>query len=164
MATSLQTLWQSPIVGGSFASPVDDHSNGAAFTSGEFARLQGLSFTAIKSAPPSNSVASRSVKWRCAVVPSKTEKRTLLHDLYEQQKQSPWYDNLRRPVTILEPLIKSGVRGVTSNPTIFEKAIAGSNAYDDQFRYFSCCFCFLVLCSLFCLSFCGILCGWLKKC
>jgi transaldolase len=134
MATSLQTLWQSPIVGGSFASRVDDHSNGAAFTSGEFARLQGLSFMAIKSAPPSNSVASRSVKWRCAVVPSKTEKRTLLHDLYEQQKQSPWYDNLRRPVTILEPLIKSGVRGVTSNPTIFEKAIAGSNAYDDQFR------------------------------
>jgi hypothetical protein len=62
MATSLQTLWQSPIVGGSFASRVDDHSNGAAFTSGEFARLQGLSFMAIKSAPPSNSVASRSVK------------------------------------------------------------------------------------------------------
>lgn len=57
-------------------------------------------------------------RWRCAVVPSKTEKRTLLHDLYEQQKQSPWYDNLRRPVTILEPLIKSGVRGVTSNPTV----------------------------------------------
>jgi hypothetical protein len=134
MATSLQTLWQSPIVGGSFAYRVDDHSSGAAFTSGEFARLQGLSFMAIKSAPPSNSVASRSVKWRCAVVPSKTEKKTLLHDLYEQQKQSPWYDNLQRPVTILEPLIKSGVRGVTSNPTIFEKAIAGSNAYDDQFR------------------------------
>jgi hypothetical protein len=62
MATSLQTLWQSPIVGGSFASHVDDHSHGAAFTSGEFARLQGLSFVAIKSAPPSNSVASRNVK------------------------------------------------------------------------------------------------------
>jgi transaldolase len=51
-----------------------------------------------------------------------------------REKQSPWYDNLRRPVTILEPLINSGVRGVTSNPTIFEKAIAGSDAYDDQFR------------------------------
>jgi transaldolase len=63
-----------------------------------------------------------------------TEKKTLLHDMYEQQKQSPWYDNLRRPVTMLEPFIKNGVRGVTSNPTIFEKAIAGSNAYDDQFR------------------------------
>jgi transaldolase len=35
---------------------------------------------------------------------------------------------------MLEPFIKNGVRGVTSNPTIFEKAIAGSNAYDDQFR------------------------------
>jgi transaldolase len=64
-----------------------------------------------------------------------TERKTLLHDMYEQQKQSPWYDNLRRPVTMLEPLIKSGVRGVTSNPTIFEKAITGSAEYDDQFRY-----------------------------
>lgn len=47
-----------------------------------------------------------------------TEKKTLLHDMYEQQKQSPWYDNLRRPVTMLEPFIKNGVRGVTSNPTV----------------------------------------------
>ena len=27
-----------------------------------------------------------------------------------------------------------GIRGVTSNPTIFQKAIAGSADYDDQFR------------------------------
>lgn len=45
-------------------------------------------------------------------------KRTTLHDLYEQQGQSPWYDNLCRPVTDLLPLIASGVRGVTSNPTV----------------------------------------------
>ncbi len=49
--------------------------------------------------------------------------KTRLHDLYEQEKQSPWYDNLRRPVTILEPLINSGVRGVTSNPTVCMSAV-----------------------------------------
>ncbi|KAH7670131.1 Transaldolase/Fructose-6-phosphate aldolase protein [Dioscorea alata] len=63
-----------------------------------------------------------------------TSKRTALHDLYELQGQSPWYDNLCRPVTDLLPLIASGVRGVTSNPTIFQKAISSSSAYDEQFR------------------------------
>ncbi|XP_074558309.1 uncharacterized protein LOC141814271 [Curcuma longa] len=62
-------------------------------------------------------------------------KRTTLHDLYELQGQSPWYDNLCRPVTDLLPLIASGVRGVTSNPTIFQKAISSSSAYDEQFRH-----------------------------
>lgn len=61
-------------------------------------------------------------------------KRTTLHDLYEKQGQSPWYDNLCRPVTDLIPLISHGVRGVTSNPAIFQKAISSSNAYNDQFR------------------------------
>ncbi|KAM0027088.1 putative transaldolase [Helianthus debilis subsp. tardiflorus] len=60
-------------------------------------------------------------------------KRTTLHDLYEKQGQSPWYDNLCRPVTDLLSLIESGVRGVTSNPTIFRKAISTSTAYNDQF-------------------------------
>ncbi|KAF5953373.1 hypothetical protein HYC85_006229 [Camellia sinensis] len=61
-------------------------------------------------------------------------KRTVLHDLYEKEGQSPWYDNLCRPVTDLLPLISSGVRGVTSNPAIFQKAISTSNAYNEQFR------------------------------
>lgn len=61
-------------------------------------------------------------------------KRTVLHDLYEKEGQSPWYDNLCRPVTDLLPLIGSGVRGVTSNPAIFQKAISSSDAYNDQFR------------------------------
>ncbi|XP_078432681.1 aldolase-type TIM barrel family protein [Wolffia australiana] len=61
-------------------------------------------------------------------------KKTSLHDLYEKEGQSPWYDNLCRPVTDLLPLIGSGVRGVTSNPSIFQKAISSSNAYDEQFR------------------------------
>ncbi|KAL6556308.1 hypothetical protein OROGR_005596 [Orobanche gracilis] len=61
-------------------------------------------------------------------------KKSTLHDLYEKEGQSPWYDNLCRPVTDLIPLIESGVRGVTSNPAIFQKAISTSSAYDDQFR------------------------------
>ncbi|CAI0380342.1 unnamed protein product [Linum tenue] len=61
-------------------------------------------------------------------------KRTTLHDLYEREGQSPWYDNLCRPVTDLIPLIETGVRGVTSNPAIFQKAISSSNAYNDQFK------------------------------
>ncbi len=34
----------------------------------------------------------------------------------------------------MQNLIDQGVRGVTSNPTIFEKAIAGSHDYDDALR------------------------------
>lgn len=49
--------------------------------------------------------------------------------------QSPWYDNLTRDHVEagLAQLIDShGIRGVTSNPTIFDKAIAGGEAYDGQ--------------------------------
>ena len=48
--------------------------------------------------------------------------------------QSIWYDNIRRGLITsgeLMSLIDLGVSGVTSNPTIFEKAIAGSTDYDD---------------------------------
>ena len=61
---------------------------------------------------------------------------TKLHDLYEQQGQSPWLDNLRRDYLRdghLGALVDQGVRGVTSNPTIFAKAIEGGSAYDEQF-------------------------------
>ena len=47
--------------------------------------------------------------------------------------QSVWYDNMRRGLITsgeLQRLIGLGVSGLTSNPTIFEKAIAGSNDYD----------------------------------
>lgn len=53
------------------------------------------------------------------------------------QGQSIWYDNIRRALLTsgeLERLIERGVRGVTSNPSIFEKAIAGSTDYDDELR------------------------------
>ncbi len=47
--------------------------------------------------------------------------------------QSIWYDNIRRALIEsgeLEALRDAGVRGVTSNPSIFEKAIGGSADYD----------------------------------
>ena len=60
---------------------------------------------------------------------------TRLHDLYEQQGQSPWLDNLRRDYLRrghLAELVDQGIRGVTSNPTIFAKAIEGGSSYDEQ--------------------------------
>jgi transaldolase / glucose-6-phosphate isomerase len=48
--------------------------------------------------------------------------------------QSIWYDNIRRGMIKsgeLQRLIDLGVTGLTANPTIFEKAIAGSTDYDD---------------------------------
>jgi transaldolase len=47
--------------------------------------------------------------------------------------QSIWYDNLSRDVLTsghLKSLIDQGVSGLTSNPTIFKKAIADSTDYD----------------------------------
>ena len=57
-------------------------------------------------------------------------------DLYAEQGQSPWLDNLRRDWLREAGWPSSspaGVRGVTSNPTIFAKAIAGEDDYDEQF-------------------------------
>jgi transaldolase len=51
--------------------------------------------------------------------------------------QSPWYDNLTRPLARggLTALVNEhGIRGVTSNPTIFEKAMATGSDYDAQLR------------------------------
>ncbi|XP_071693469.1 uncharacterized protein [Rutidosis leptorrhynchoides] len=85
---------------------------------------------------PTNAPLAASLLVRCSQNSENGShvKRTTLHELYEKQGQSPWYDNLCRPVTDLIPLIESGVRGVTSNPAIFQKAISTSNAYNDQFR------------------------------
>jgi transaldolase len=57
--------------------------------------------------------------------------------LFEEQGQSPWLDNLTRGYLTggeLAQLRDGGMRGLTSNPTIFQKAIEGSSQYDDQFR------------------------------
>jgi transaldolase len=55
-------------------------------------------------------------------------------------KQSVWLDDLSRDMTRngeLRALIERGLRGVTSNPTIFEQAIERSTAYDDDLRKWS---------------------------
>ena len=57
--------------------------------------------------------------------------------LYEDLGQSPWLDNLKRGYLTsgdLAGLRDRGIRGLTSNPTIFQKAIADSPDYDEQFR------------------------------
>jgi len=49
--------------------------------------------------------------------------------------QSVWYDFIRRDMLSgpgLADLVDEGIRGVTSNPSIFETAIAGSDLYDEQ--------------------------------
>lgn len=60
-----------------------------------------------------------------------------LKRLHSEFGQSPWLDNLKRELLTTGELARlrdSGVRGLTSNPTIFQKAIQGSSAYDGQFR------------------------------
>jgi len=59
-----------------------------------------------------------------------------LQRVFSEQGQSPWLDNLQRSFLTggtLRSLIADGVRGLTSNPTIFQKAIQGSTDYDEQF-------------------------------
>ncbi len=49
--------------------------------------------------------------------------------------QSVWYDNMYRALIEtgeLQRLIDSGITGLTSNPTIFEKAISSSDDYDES--------------------------------
>jgi transaldolase len=61
---------------------------------------------------------------------------TKLHQLHDRYGQSPWLDNLTRVYLrdgTLSRLVADGIRGVTANPTIFAKAIEGSDAYDEQF-------------------------------
>jgi transaldolase len=58
----------------------------------------------------------------------------------EKLGQSVWFDFIRRSLITsgeLKELINKGVRGITSNPAIFEKAIAGSNDYDEAIKKLS---------------------------
>ncbi|HEY2663399.1 MAG TPA: bifunctional transaldolase/phosoglucose isomerase, partial [Candidatus Binataceae bacterium] len=56
----------------------------------------------------------------------------------QEYGQSVWLDYIRRNLLVggeLQRLIEAdGIRGVTSNPAIFEKAIAGSDDYTDQLK------------------------------
>jgi transaldolase / glucose-6-phosphate isomerase len=52
--------------------------------------------------------------------------------------QSMWLDYIRRDLfttgTLKQMIADDGLRGMTSNPSIFEKAIADSSLYDDQLK------------------------------
>ena len=59
-----------------------------------------------------------------------------IKQLYSEQGQSTWQDDISRQMIqngqFQERITDIGVRGVTSNPTIFQKAIAGGDAYDED--------------------------------
>ncbi len=60
-----------------------------------------------------------------------------LQQLSKEQGQSPWLDNLKRSYLTSGELARirdRGIRGLTSNPSIFQKAIQGSPDYDEQFK------------------------------
>jgi transaldolase len=62
--------------------------------------------------------------------------RTKLHKLADLG-QAIWLDYTKRSFVTsggLAEYVEKGLRGVTSNPDIFEKAIANSDEYDDQIR------------------------------
>jgi transaldolase len=59
-----------------------------------------------------------------------------LQRLHAEQDQSPWIDSIDRQLIEsgrLDALIDTGIRGLTSNPTIFAKAVSGGH-YDDLIR------------------------------
>ena len=62
--------------------------------------------------------------------------KTLLHQLYDFG-QSPWLDYISRKILNkghLQRMIDNGIVGVTSNPTIFDKAVQTGNDYDPIIR------------------------------
>lgn len=63
----------------------------------------------------------------------------MANTLLETQKlgQSIWYDSISRSMFSsgsLKKMIAEGLQGMTSNPAIFEKSIAGSSDYDAQLK------------------------------
>ncbi len=65
---------------------------------------------------------------------------TNLHKLHKEHQQSPWLDNLSRDLINsgrLQQFVDSGIRGLTSNPTILENAIKSSDAYDEQIKRYA---------------------------
>jgi transaldolase len=65
--------------------------------------------------------------------------KTILHDL-ANVGQSLWVDNISRSMIVngqLKGLIDQGLRGQTSNPTIFKQAITSSNDYDQRIQQLS---------------------------
>lgn len=63
-----------------------------------------------------------------------TENR--IQELFAREGQSAWQDDISRDMlnqgAIATAINETGIRGLTSNPTIFEKAIASGTAYDEE--------------------------------
>ena len=59
-----------------------------------------------------------------------------IKELFAREGQSAWQDDISRDMLnqgdIRKAIEEIGVRGLTSNPTIFEKAIASGVAYDEE--------------------------------
>jgi transaldolase len=55
-----------------------------------------------------------------------------------QLGQSPWYDFITRDLVtsgeLARLIVDDGLQGMTTNPTIFEKAVSGSELYDEDIR------------------------------
>jgi transaldolase/glucose-6-phosphate isomerase len=67
---------------------------------------------------------------------TQARERTKAHQLTDIG-QSLWLDTIRRSLMTsgeLEDMINQGLRGLTSNPSIFDKAIAGSTDYGEDFE------------------------------
>jgi transaldolase len=63
--------------------------------------------------------------------------KTVVEEI-NQIGQSIWYDNIERKLledgTLAEMVQRSEIRGITSNPSIFNKAISQSNDYDQEIK------------------------------
>src|SRR5216684_1955764 len=88
--------------------------------------------------PPASPLAT---SWRrprsCSLVSNQMATKTHIPAPIRELKkigQSLWLDNIRRQLITsgeLARLRDEGISGVTSNPTIFEKAVSGSDDYDE---------------------------------
>ncbi|MDQ3689056.1 MAG: transaldolase [Chloroflexota bacterium] len=66
----------------------------------------------------------------------RADESNALHRLHREQDQSPWIDFIDRDLIgsgKLEQMVADGIRGLTSNPTIFAKAVA-TGQYDELIR------------------------------
>jgi transaldolase len=59
-----------------------------------------------------------------------------IKQLFREEGQSAWQDDISRDMlndgSVRTAIEETGIRGLTSNPTIFEKAIAAGSAYDEE--------------------------------
>ena len=73
---------------------------------------------------------------KAAKVADRADETNALHRLHAEQDQSPWIDFIDRELIEsgkLDKLVDDGIRGLTSNPTIFAKAVA-TGQYDELIK------------------------------